>query len=91
MLINLGYSIDVTTDDDVFMGMLDHTNYTYVIYDLDTFLNMKAMIVDIIQDYGAKPIAWVAPEFKEDTYCTDVIYLGIEYEALDKKLKEISV
>jgi len=91
MLINLGYSIDVTTDDDVFMGMLDRGNYTYVIYDLDTFLNMKAMIVDIIQDYGAKPIVWVAPEFIDDTYCTDVIYLGIEYEELDKKLKEISV
>ena len=91
MLINLGYSINVATDDDVFMGMLDRGNYTYVIYDLDTFLNMKAMIVDIIQDYGAKPIVWVAPEFIDDTYCTDVIYLGIKYEELDKILKEISV
>lgn len=91
VLVKLGYSVDIVTDDDVFMSMLDSKNYRYVIYDLDTFVHMKAMIVDIIQDYGAKPIVWVSPEFKADAYCTDAIYLGIPHKELDQKLKDILV
>jgi signal transduction histidine kinase/CheY-like chemotaxis protein len=91
MLHNLGYTVDVTTKDDVFMDQLDRSEYTYVIYDLDIFSNMKCMIVNIIQDYGSKPIALASHNLIDDTHCADVIHLGIEHDELDKKLKQILV
>jgi signal transduction histidine kinase/CheY-like chemotaxis protein len=91
ILINLGYTVDITTDDNLFMNMLDIKDYTYVIYDLDVFFYMKCMIVNIIQDYGAKPVALISHDLMDTVHCADVIYLGIEHEALDKKLKEILV
>jgi len=91
MLLNLGYTVDVTTKDDIFMDMLDSKNYTCVIYDLDTFSNMKCMIVNIIQDYGATPLALASHDLIDDTHCASVIHLGIEHQELDQKLKEILV
>ena len=91
ILSNLGYTVDITTDDNLFMNMLDRKDYTYVIYDLDVFSYMKCMIVNIIQDYDAKPVALISHDLMDTAHCADVIYLGIEYEELDKKLKEILI
>ncbi len=91
MLETLGYTIMTTTDENEFMIMLDSGNYTYAIYDFETFINAKSMIVDIIKDYGVHPIACVPAELKNQKYCTDIVYLGMGHHELEEVFENISI
>ncbi len=87
MLKNLGYDVDTLTDNQKFLDKLDDTDYTFVIYDIVPFKNMKCMIADIVQDCGAKPFALVHNPSPADDYCCDVLEEKTDIEYLKKKLE----
>ena len=89
MLKKLDYDVDSITDENEFMNRLDTVEYTYVIYDIEPFTNMKCMIADVIRDSGAKPLAFAPKELIEENHCADALVIGIEHEALEEKLKSV--
>lgn len=91
MLENLGYTVDSTSDEEIFMNQLDEVKYTYVIYDLNTLINEGGLIVDMIEDYDAKPMALTSYDMMDEVHCQNVIYLGTEHKELEAKLKAILI
>jgi len=87
-LNNLGYEVDITTDSQMFMDMLDETEYTFTIFDVAVFLDMRCMIADIIRDNGAKPFMLISEPTEEDALCCDVIDEKGNIEDLKNKLKD---
>ena len=85
-LDNLGYEVDITTDSQMFMDMLDETEYTFAIFDVAVFLDMKCMIADIIRDNGTKPFMLISEPTEEDALCCDVIDEKGNIEDLKYKL-----
>ncbi len=86
MLENLEYDIDIVTDEENFLDRLDDTEYTFVIYDAEPFKSMRCLVVDLIQDNGAKPFALVHNPSKDDDYCCDVLEERASVEDVKKKL-----
>ncbi len=91
MLKNLEYNVDIVLDDQKFLDRLDDTEYTFVIYDIDPFVNMKCMIADLIRDMGAKPLALVENVLDEDDCCCDILDEKADIENLKKKLEIDSI
>ncbi len=87
MLENLGYTVDITTDDQKFLDYLDDAEYLFVMYDIEPFENMKCMISDMIRDTGSKPFAFVEESSTEKDSCCETLPLGITFEEIEKKLK----
>ena len=87
MLNNLEYDVDITTDSQKFMDMLDDTEYKFVIYDVEAFSDMKCMIADIIRDNGAKPLVLMRNPSEEDEVCCDILEEKGSIENLKNKLK----
>jgi len=89
ILSNLKYDIDVVTNENEFMDMLEKVDYASVIYDIEPFIDMKCMIADVVRDSGAKPFVFVKKEFMNDSYCAEVLCIGMEFGEMDEKLKLI--
>ncbi|HIP52198.1 MAG TPA: response regulator [Campylobacterales bacterium] len=89
ILNNLKYDIDMVTNENEFMDMIEKVEYTSVIYDIEPFMDMKCMIADVIRDSGAKPFIFVSKECINDDYCAEVLCIGMEFDEMDKKLKSI--
>lgn len=87
ILKNLGYDMDIVTDDHEFLDRLDDTEYTFVIYDAEPFANMKCMIVDLIEDNGAKPFALIHSLSEQDDFCCDTLEEKANIEDIRKKLQ----
>ena len=87
ILNNLGYTMDIVTDDQEFMDRLDDTQYQFVIYDADPFKTMKCMIADIIRDNGAKPFALVYESTEGEDYCCEVMDEKANLENVKEKLQ----
>ena len=73
ILKNLDYDKDIVTDEEVFLDRLDDTEYTFVLYEAESFVNMPCMIVDLIKDSGAKPFALVHNLLEQDKSCCDTL------------------
>jgi CheY-like chemotaxis protein len=71
VLTNLGYSVDVYNNRDEFLDQLDNKKYTFALFDAKPFrvINSEELVVDIIRDSGATPIAFVEKDNNID-YCT---------------------
>ncbi len=87
ILKNLEYDMDIVTDEEKFLDRLDDTEYTFVIYEGEPFKSMKCMIVDLIQDTGAKPFAFIHNLLEQDDFCCDTLEEKANIEDLRKKLK----
>jgi len=87
-LNNLGYEVDITGDSQMFMDMLDETEYAFAIFDVAVFLDMRCMIADIIRDNGTKPFMLISESTEEDASCCDVIDEKGNIEDLKNKLKD---
>ena len=87
ILKNLEYTIDIVTDDQEFLDRLDDTEYTFVIYDAEPFISMKCMIVDLIEENGAKPFALIHSLSEQDDFCCDTLEEKANIEDIRKKLK----
>ncbi len=88
ILKNLEYNMDIVTDDQEFLDRLDDTEYMFVIYDAEPFINMKCMIVDLIEDNGAKPFALIHSLSEQDDFCCDTLEEKANIEDIRKKLKK---
>jgi len=88
ILKNLEYTIDIVTDDQEFLDRLDDTEYTFVIYDAEPFISMKCMIVDLIEENGAKPFALIHSLSEQDDFCCDTLEEKANIEDIRKKLKK---
>ncbi|MEA3433966.1 MAG: ATP-binding protein [Campylobacterota bacterium] len=86
ILKNLEYDMDIVTDDQAFLNRLDDTEYTFVIYEAEPFANMKCMIVDLIEDNGAKPFALIHSVSEQDDLCCDTLEEKANIEDIRKKL-----
>jgi signal transduction histidine kinase/CheY-like chemotaxis protein len=87
MLESLGYTIDVISDENLFLNKVDEEVYTFVIYDIEPFREIKCMVADIIRDSGAKPFA-ILGDSNDSEDCFEAFPLGIKSEEIAKKLKE---
>lgn len=87
MLENIDFKVETTTDSQEFMDRLDDTEYRYAIFDVEMFLDMKRMAVDIVKDSGAVPIA-LLNEPSEDQLGCDTIEIGGNIEDFKSKLKD---
>ena len=87
ILKNLEYDMDIVTDEEKFLDRLDDTEYTFVIYDAEPFINMKCMIVDLIKDNGAKPFALIHNLLEQDDFCCDTLEEKANIEDVRKKLQ----
>ncbi len=87
MLESLGYTIDIISDENLFLNKVDEETYTFVIYDIEPFREIKCMVADIIRDSGAKPFA-ILGDSNEAEDCFEAFPLGIKSDEIAKKLKE---
>jgi signal transduction histidine kinase/CheY-like chemotaxis protein len=70
VLNNLGYSVDVYNDTNAFLEQLDKKKYAFALFDAAPFrrVNSDKLVVDIIRDSGATPIAFVE-KGNNSNYC----------------------
>jgi CheY-like chemotaxis protein len=70
VLSNLGYSVDVYSNRDEFLEQLDKKKYTFALFDAKPFrvIHSDELVVDIIRDSGATPIAFVEKD-NNSNYC----------------------
>ena len=87
ILKNLEYDMDIVSDEDDFLDRLDDTKYTFVIYDAEPFKKMKYMIVDLIEENGAKPFALIHSLSEKDDFCCDTLDEKANIEDIRKKLQ----
>ncbi len=88
ILKNLEYDMDIVTDDQKFLDRLDDTEYTFVIYEAEPFINMKCMVVDLIEEIGAKPFALIHSASEQDDFCCDTLEEKANIEDIRKKFKK---
>lgn len=87
MLVNLNYSVDVVTNEDVFLDRLDEIKYSFVLFDLKPFQTMQKMIIDIVQDSGSKPLIFNTGNILEESIECEVLISGESASQLQQKLK----
>ena len=70
VLNNLGYSVDVFSNKNEFLEQLDKKKYKFALFDAKPFrvINSDELIVNIIRDSGATPIAFVEKD-NNINYC----------------------
>ena len=70
VLNNLGYSVDTYSNTNEFLEQLDKKKYTFALFDSVPFerINSDKLVVDIIRDSGATPIAFVEKD-NNSNYC----------------------
>ena len=86
MLKNLSYEVESVSDEDLFLDKLDEKSYAFVLFDMTPFMKMKAMVVDIIVDNGAKPFAIVSEVDESEHYPCSVIDEKVTAEEMREKL-----
>jgi signal transduction histidine kinase/DNA-binding response OmpR family regulator len=70
VLSNLGYEVDVYSDQNEFLEYLDKKKYTFALFDVNPFrrVHSEKLVVDLIRDSGATPIAFVEKD-NNSNYC----------------------
>ena len=70
VLSNLGYSVDMYSSKNEFLEKLDSKIYAFALFDAKPFrtINSDKLVVDLIRDNGAIPIAFVEKDNNSD-YC----------------------
>jgi len=87
ILKNLDYDKDIVTDEEVFLDRLDDTEYTFVLYEAESFVKMPCMIVDLIKDSGAKPFALIRNLLEQDKSCCDTLEEKANITEIRKKFQ----
>jgi signal transduction histidine kinase/CheY-like chemotaxis protein len=70
VLSNLGYSVDRYSSADKFLEQLDSKPYKFALFDAKPFrsINSDSVVVELIRDNGATPIAFVEKD-NNSQYC----------------------
>jgi len=90
VLINLGYSVDRYSSADSFLEQLDNQEYKFALFDAKPFraINSDSVVVELIRDSGATPIAFVERD-NNSNYCETLEPVGHANE-ISNKLKMCS-
>ena len=90
VLGNLGYSVDMYSSEDRFLEQLDTKEYKFALFDAKPFreVNSDGMVVELIRDAGATPIAFVERD-NNSNYCETLKSVGHVNE-ISRKLKKCS-
>ena len=90
VLGNLGYSVDRFSSEDRFLEQLDSKEYKFALFDAKPFreVNSDGMIVELIRDSGATPIAFVERD-NNSNYCETLKPVGHVNE-ISNKLRKCS-
>ena len=77
VLNNLGYSVDFYDSKDDFLEHLDKDDYKFALFDAKPFTNINSehIVVDLIRESGATPIAFVEKK-GETSYCETLDSVG---------------
>jgi len=87
ILKNLGFSLDIVSTSDVFMDKLENNYYTYVLFDVEPFMKIQCLIVDLIKDREAKPFMFISEKEKSNA-CCDVLSQEPVASELEEKLSK---
>ena len=85
VLSNLGYSVDMYSSIDKFLGDIDKRSYRFALFDIKPFKGLKNenSVIDLIRESGAIPIAFVEKETESD-YCETLKSVGHANEISEK-------
>ena len=88
VLNNLGYSVDFYDSKDDFLEHLDKDNYKFALFDAKPFTNINSehIVVELIRESGATPIAFVDKK-GENSYCETLDSVGHANEISEKLSK----
>jgi signal transduction histidine kinase/CheY-like chemotaxis protein len=88
VLNNLGYSVDMYSSADKFLEQLDSKEYKFALFDAQPFksINSDSVLVDLIRDSGATPIAFVERD-NNSNYCETLKPISHANEILNKLRK----
>ncbi|MEO1953090.1 MAG: ATP-binding protein, partial [Campylobacterales bacterium] len=84
VLKNLGYSVEVVSDDSAFMDDIENKSYNYILFDVEPFINIQCLIVDLIKDNGAKPFMFVPKKLDIEPCCEVLSSEPVADELKDK-------
>ena len=85
MLNNLGYDVDIATNTDNFMSKVENKYYHHVLFDAEPFKKIQCLMVDLIEDRGAKAYMFIADDAKENV-CCETLSLNAIAEEIQEKL-----
>jgi len=83
ILKNLGFSVDVVSASDIFMDKLENNYYSFVLFDVEPFMKIQCLIVDLIEDREAKPFMFISKK-EESNACCEVL----SQEPIASEIKE---
>jgi len=86
---NLGYSVEVVSSESEVMDKLESGYYRYVVYDMEPFINMQHLIVDIIKDANAIPIVF-CKDNENTEMCCETLSDKPSIDEIKEKFKLVS-
>jgi len=69
ILNNLGFSVEIVTASDIFMDKLENNYYSFVLFDVEPFMKIQCLIVDLIEDREAKPFMFISKKEESNACC----------------------
>jgi signal transduction histidine kinase/CheY-like chemotaxis protein len=87
VLENLDYKVDVVKDENHFLDLLENESYDYVLYEPEIFTTMQGLIVDMIEDNGAKAFV-VTPNHNDTIFQCDRLNSNADKNEIREKLKK---
>jgi signal transduction histidine kinase/CheY-like chemotaxis protein len=89
VLENLGYSVDKVMNETLFMERLETKKYKGVIYYGKPFIDMAAVTIEKISDYGAKQLVIIKEDDEAQYFKCDIYKQGDDVALLKKKLNKL--
>ncbi len=85
-LKNLGYSVDTVGDEHILLDRVEDTQYSFVVYGIESLDGMECMIADIIRDSGAKPYMLTDSIENDKEYCADILDMKLTPTGIQEML-----
>jgi len=86
---NLGYSVDIALSESEMMDKLESSSYRYIVYDVEPFINIQQLMIDIIRDNNAIPIVFF--KNNEDTkVCCETLSDKASIDEIKEKFKLVA-
>ena len=87
MLNNLGYDVDIATNTDNFMNKVENKYYHHVLFDEEPFKNIECLMVDLIEDRGAKAYMFIS-ENEDKNICCETLSIHAMSDEIKEKLSK---
>jgi len=87
ILEELGYDVDVLDDENKMVDALEEKQYRYVLYDEMPFKNIQALLVDLIETAGARPIIFCEEKKDKDEFGCKCLSMNASVDELKNILE----